>query len=842
MSTLGTALSVLMVGHSLFAFDGPAMLQSALRAGLGEGEVVAQITNGAPLQYNWTEAARAEGVNARDRLPEGGIGHLILTEAVPLDNHLAWSETGRYASAFAGLALEADPDARIWVQETWHSLKSGTGVAVEYDDGAHLPWRTRIEEDLPKWRGIVAEITATYPEAADQIGLIPAGQALGVLSDEIAAGRIEGLAEIDDLFGDDIHLNHRGHYFVAMVQYATLTGQTPLGLPTDFSDRWGQSFDTPDPELARQLQEVAWAAVESFRAAAGQSVAPPRITAQGTAPQVSRAPPVAPAAELLEVPSQVEITPGAGRVGIGLSAHKDWSTQVPFLDLMKSARAWIGHVPGQWGGRDSAALEAAGVLDAEGWPVEMPADLGSIGTLILTDMPEEAISLKGRYVLRYSGQGIIEVGGRATNVRYGKGEVRFDYAPGPGPVDIRIQRINRSDPPRITSIVKQEHLAAVDQGAIFNPDWLARMEGFAALRFMDWMETNGSTLARWEDRPKVEDATWFDGIPLETMIALANKLEVDAWFNIPHLADDDFVSRFAAMVEADLDPERRAYVEFSNEVWNWQFAQANWADQQGRARWNKGDTWMQYYGLRAAEVARLFSGVFSGQEDRLVNVISTQTGWLGLESEALEAPLLQAEGQPAPVDAFDAYAITGYFGGRLGHAEAVPLLEDWIGESLTAAGERADAEGLTGAARTDFIEAHRYDLARARVVQDLTDGSLSGDPASTVAELTGTFWPYHAAVARKHGLDLIVYEGGTHLVGVGGVVENEDVSNFMQHFNYSPEVASLYAILLEAFPKVGGDLYMHYADVGKPSIWGSWGALRHLDDENPRWDQLLAAQ
>jgi Ca2+-binding RTX toxin-like protein len=28
--------------------------------------------------------------------------------------------------------------------------------------------------------------------------------------------------------------------------------------------------------------------------------------------------------------------------------------------------------------------------------------------------------------------------------------------------------------------------------------------------------------------------------------------------------------------------------------------------------------------------------------------------------------------------------------------------------------------------------------------------------------------------------------------------------------------------------------------VGSPSKWGSWGALRHLDDANPRWDVLQA--
>ena len=450
MSGLGAAFSILMVGHSLFSFDGPAMLGDALRAGTGEGEVAAQIINGAPLKYNWEHSNEAEGVDARAALPGGAYNHLILTEAVPLDNHLAWSDTGAFAEAFAALALNANKDAHIWVQETWHSLNSGTGVAVEYDDGAHLPWRTRLEEDLPKWQGIVAELRQGHPDAADRIGIIPAGQALGVLSDTIARGEIAGLNDIRDLFGDDIHLNHMGHYFVAMVQYATLTGENPLGLPTDFADDFGRAFDTPDPDMARDLQKVAWAAVQSYRQTETIGAAAPVAaarTAVAATPAAPRGPPVLPAQGPADLTAaRAEVRPGAGRLGIGLAAHKDWSTQHPFLDLMKSARPWIGHEPGRWAGRDRAQLKAEGVLDARGWPLRKPNDLGSIGTLILTDMPEAAQSLAGRYRLKFDGTGIIEVGGRASNVRYGRGEVRFDYTPGAGPVDIRIQRIKSPGP------------------------------------------------------------------------------------------------------------------------------------------------------------------------------------------------------------------------------------------------------------------------------------------------------------------------------------------------------------------------------------------------------------
>jgi hypothetical protein len=34
---------------------------------------------------------------------------------------------------------------------------------------------------------------------------------------------------------------------------------------------------------------------------------------------------------------------------------------------------------------------------------------------------------------------------------------------------------------------------------------------------------------------------------------------------------------------------------------------------------------------------------------------------------------------------------------------------------------------------------------------------------------------------------------------------------------------------------------MAYSDVAYPSRYGSWGALRHLDDSNPRWEALRVA-
>jgi hypothetical protein len=52
----------------------------------------------------------------------------------------------------------------------------------------------------------------------------------------------------------------------------------------------------------------------------------------------------------------------------------------------------------------------------------------------------------------------------------------------------------------------------------------------------------------------------------------------------------------------------------------------------------------------------------------------------------------------------------------------------------------------------------------------------------------------------------------------------------------------LYQKLLQGWQDNSGQrtLFMHYADISRPSKWGSWGALEHLEQESsPRYQALL---
>lgn len=532
-------------------------------------------------------------------------------------------------------------------------------------------------------------------------------------------------------------------------------------------------------------------------------------------------------------------------LAMNLAPVRDWSTQQPFIDVMKTARRWVGHLPGQWGGVSFEQIEARGILDANGWPTAIPPDLGSIGTLVLTDLPEGAAAYAGRYVLRFDGEGIVEVSGAVRNLRYGRGEVRFDFTPGGAGsmVDVRIQR---SDPRntgayvRDISIIREDHDSAWRAGALFNPLWLETLRGVKALRFMDWMVTNESSQSRWQDRPRVADFSYTRrGVPAEVMIALANELGAAPWFNMPHQSDAEYQRRFARLVADTLDPALEVCVEFSNEVWNWQFPQAEWAEAAARARWGRAHKGQEWYGMKSAQMAQIWSGVFTGQRARLVSVIATQTGWPGLEKAILEAPLWVAEDPVAnapPYTYADAYAVTGYFGGFLGRDENRARIHGWLAESRAAAEAAAEAAGLADAARAKFIAARRHDLAIRRAAELLGQPAQGEGKDDTLPYVLGTMLPYHAGIASRYGLDLIVYEGGSHVVGLGALIDEREITDFFIDLNYSPAMGALYQRLLSGWARIGGDgLFALYHDVSAPTKWGSWGHLRHLGDVNPRW-------
>lgn len=516
-------------------------------------------------------------------------------------------------------------------------------------------------------------------------------------------------------------------------------------------------------------------------------------------------------------------------LGTNLSGIAPWSSQLPFINHFKSAQIWITQCSKredpdcqeEWNTEEQDLLD----LDQNGWVKSLPAPQDSPKYTRVTAMLFNGIAnyyRGGKYIVLYDGEGKIEYGLGAKQDKAASSSGRDILEVDPSVRSGMMLTITATDPNqtgnyiRNIRVIKAEDEELYQSGEIFNPVFIEKTKKFRALRFMDWMGTNDSKQKEWQDRPTPETASYMEkGVPLEVMVALANKIKADPWFNMPHLATDEYITNFAKLIKQNLDPELKIYVEFSNEAWNWMFKQAQYALKQGKARWgeDQGDAFRHWYGMRTAQTCDLWKNEWQSQKDRIVCVIATHTAWKGAEKAILDCPLWVKEGnKPCYQHGIDAYAITGYFGSSLGIPSNVSQVESWVNDG---------------------------DRGVEKAFQSLNKGGLIQKDEDSLPQLNDLFL-YHAKVAKERGLQLVAYEGGQHLAGRKEVVNNEKISQFFIALNRHPEMYNLYIKLFNNWKQAGGTVFMHFSDIGKPTKWGSWGSLEYLAQESsPKFDALM---
>lgn len=679
-----------------------------------------------------------------------------------------------------------------------------------------------------------AAVAAALPDV--DVRLIPVG---AILTRLLTEGPLKELRAVDLYTDNAPHGTPTTYLIAAMITYAGVYNAPPPGL-SDYPGVHPRLIDNYDAAAAFIWTEMADFAAP--RDLAGVS-APVRETATAETPATDTVAALAVSEPLSDDPARASSTATglpSPSIAMGLNGIADWSTQQPFVDVMKTARPWIGHLPGRWGGWTAEDFAREGYLDEFGWITRLPDAVDRVEAFVMTDLPPEATSLKGRYRMTWEGEGKLDIVGRARVQQRDDRALWFLFEPGEGTVAVQITETDpegTGDYIRNIRIMRDDHVPFFEAGMIFNPDFIAKIQDLRVLRYMDWMFTNGSSKVTWDDRARIGDYSYFRrGVPVEHLVALANLVGADPWFCMPHMADESYVRGYAETVRAGLDPRLKAYVEYSNEVWNRVFPQASWAVEQAEARWGAAagdDAWMQFAGMRAAEVADIWTGVYGAEAGaRLVNVVGVHTGWPGLEEPQLQAPLWQEEGNEAPAGRFQAYAVSGYFGHLIGGGEDGEKIKEMLDAAAAAARRKGEAEGLRRVALREYVREHRFDGTIAPVIARLREEALT--------ELTGELWPYHARVAQSYGMAMVMYEGGTHILGQGPWQDDEAMTAYFHKLNYSPEMGAIYTDLLAAWQAAGGKLFNAFVDIGKPSKYGSWGNLRHLDDTTPRWEALMA--
>ncbi len=260
--------NVFHLGHSLASPYMPSMLQSFgdSTAGINHSYEIG-IINGAPLFWHWDNSNTCQGyqgstIDSKVELAGGSYDVFIMIEGSTWDNIIP--DFYNYADSFHSLALSANANIQTYLYEGWNCLDTGTLLGCPDDYSDSLLWVPRVRQDIKTWEGVMDSLNALHP-TANPVYIIPVAQALANLSDSIDSNVVPGLTNFrNDLFTDDIHPNDLGFYFVALVHFATIYKQSPVGLPVRTYGEWGTTFTEPSQSMALKMQEIAWETVCSY--------------------------------------------------------------------------------------------------------------------------------------------------------------------------------------------------------------------------------------------------------------------------------------------------------------------------------------------------------------------------------------------------------------------------------------------------------------------------------------------------------------------------------------------------------------------------------------------------
>ena len=456
-------------------------------------------------------------------------------------------------------------------------------------------------------------------------------------------------------------------------------------------------------------------------------------------------------------------------------------------------------------------------VDAQGYPLEIPYDNG-------VDPPQIAHTVMiwdtkwdyptGTYTIIFDGDGKVEVWGDVPDHIFEGGGICHQFnvsrtTPDYG-LGLIIRRSNKDNPVRNIRLIPPG-FETVYEVQPLHPTYLERLQGFSVIRFMDWNETNNNEIERWDERTVPDDALQsrpLKGVAYEYMIQLANERGADPWFTIPHRVDDNYLAELARLIKRELNPDRKVYIEYSNEVWNSSFDQWDWVNEQGAALGLSDEYGMagfRYTAKRSAEIFKIFEDEFGAGKERLVKVLSTQASVPWVSEQILEAfsqsSINGVDVNPWGITA-DALAIAPYFGGWSEELQA--NIADTFSPSVT--------------------------------VDEILDSAEQTIPQS--AEwIRGS-----KAVADRYDLRLIAYEGGQHLVATGDKKNIDALTQKLVAANEHPRMYDLYRQSLDVWFDNGGELFVAFSFIRWGDKHGSWGVLRYQDppiEDAPKYRALV---
>lgn len=507
-------------------------------------------------------------------------------------------------------------------------------------------------------------------------------------------------------------------------------------------------------------------------------------------------------------------------IGMNLTGVSYWSTEFPFIDRIKMAGNWS-----VIGGTEPIAL------DEHGFPRGVPAGASSIYVMVPIDPPSAGTSKN--YVLTYEGTATFSLP-YATILSSEPGRIVFRTDNPTYMQAISVSRMDPAAPLTALHLVRADQEALFNQGEIFNPTLIEKIDHYGTLRYLDWNATNGSSVRELTDMPSMEDFSWYyhdGGVPLEVMVQLANRAGTDMWFNIPVQATDNYVRQVTQYIRDNLRPDLKLNLEYSNEVWNWLFDQSRYAARQGSILFGRdanGDGVINpddpaeangsgnplFYGYRSAQIAHIAQGVFADTPDRLKAILATHTVYQGYENLIFDGVSRANLGSVS--DLFDGWAITAYFGGHL------------------AGDNPADRETLLRWARSGSAG---LDAAFEALVHG------TGIQSRDSLDYLRTVINYQGQVAENQGLALMAYEGGFGFWATNFAPEDQaDMMALIARMKDDPRMGDAYLRMVGDFAAAGGDNLMAFINAAHDGVHATYGTLDSIYDDSAAYQALKSVQ
>jgi hypothetical protein len=503
-------------------------------------------------------------------------------------------------------------------------------------------------------------------------------------------------------------------------------------------------------------------------------------------------------------------------LGINTNEVFEQDASIPFVDLFRVATPFHENIRCREQDLTSAQVE----YDTQGWPKKL--NDGRAGAFFLRNVPLAALP-EGDYSVLYDGEGRIDYLHNIEVIARQPGEdtIRFN-ARKDGFMTAALQ-IVASDPEQPLRNIRilmpggicrdapfkqvagaqacedteyldfKTHYAAI----IFNPDYLNFMKDFGVIRFMPMSGITRNPAQHWEQRPKMDEATWGGnygarGVPPEIQVELANRLKANPWLNVPHAADDDYMRRFAEYVHEHLLPELTPYIEYTNEAWNANFVHNEYMQKMGIAQQLDKDALMagyKYYAKRSVEFFKIWEAVYGGHE-RFVRLIG---GW---DTRPDISGILLAYNDT--YKSVDALAIAPYIGGNL--------------------------VGFRNAEDVDDI----FHL--------LTDEKSYRSLPKVIEEIKK-----QAELAEKFGVSLIAYEGGQGLVDWAAKDYEQHPNPLFFAANRDPRMGELYLDLYSQWQDLGAELFVAFSAPRSCNWHGCWGLKEHIRQDTDKAPKLAAS-